>query len=1073
MKKTLNFRVAMILVLALSIAGMLLLAGCGKDGDGGILGGNDGGILGGNDDVQIYVTKADMPRLQYVEGQALDLSDGRLTIDTNGEISKLPLNDAKITVSGYDASQIGDQKITLQYGDLTTSITVNVKARMVAQNFETQYFVGDNFKKTMGRLNITTDDLKTITVNMSDDKVSIASFDSSVAGMVPVTVQYSDGQNTYSCQFTVTVYEESNVEFVAPVRLQYNSYDQKIDVSGGYLTVTSADSKLTKRVPLTQDMVKGFDPSVATMENRKTPAEQVITVEYLGRSFDYTIQITFKGVSVVQYHAANALSKINWADAKQNGLNEETTAAALDAIQEFYMLSEEQRAMLSDSELQLVVRAGAVATMYSFLNELNKLSQTFTMNAQCNLFFVCASYEQTVADMETLNDLESAINVYADLLRKLEYEFGAMMLDTDMVIADLIYVYSEEDEAKIIQILNHIVTVYSLVDSVPAEWDVEALKACGNDLKLAVMEIYNAGYYRAGSVGYYTGILYNWRQDLFDILYSYFLYGYDNGVEFMQNYMWGSMPMPGLLEDWYQSLVLATKYESYFAEYGATDAYLMDVSPFMYYYFQTLEIVGAIKNSGNQLWVDVYNAYDCDFMTRYYIYSTSCGYLHHAKGMIDSDAFNQLWIQYYMVMKPYGSNQLSAETHKESLVAMFNAFGQLNPTELLGFLSSLNYMYTSAQGGLPMLDCGTEVFYNDFTAILKNYYMTYLNEANKPLFVNLLLAMENYALLNYKETAQNQFNALMRQVMADYLLLSEADRANFDEYAGVCYEKYVVLYNLTNGNTTVTLSAQEQAMFLQLQQDINKFMEAYAYLQTMQQEGQGVSVDLFVVMYALHNKIDRNYRQILNSASKEAINAMFVQNVEVMGMRLTIAQLYYEVDTVATSMMISQMAQIPMEDGRYTTLTVWEMYEDYGIGQLWGDLAELMYQAFFKTDLTMTQNEILTILAQMRNLDAHKTNILAATGLNMTYYRAMNMCLNRVLSEEAVAAQAAEVLMAAESAYIAYTIDNTQQTALDAFLENMARIENILQTLSDADKVYLQAAYEYYLAIYAQMKAAA
>ena len=111
MKKTLNFRVAMILVLALSIAGMLLLAGCGKDGDGGILGGNDGGILGGNDDVQIYVTKADMPRLQYVEGQALDLSDGRLTIDTNGEISKLPLNDAKITVSGYDASQIGDQKI--------------------------------------------------------------------------------------------------------------------------------------------------------------------------------------------------------------------------------------------------------------------------------------------------------------------------------------------------------------------------------------------------------------------------------------------------------------------------------------------------------------------------------------------------------------------------------------------------------------------------------------------------------------------------------------------------------------------------------------------------------------------------------------------------------------------------------------------------------------------------------------------------------------------------------------------------------------------------------------------------
>ena len=1059
MKKTMKFRIAVIVALILSVAGLLMLTGCDS----------------GAKDVDIYISKADMPRVAYVEGQDLDLSDGRLTINTDGEESKLPLTASEIVVSGYDKNKTGEQQLTVQYGEYTTYLTVKVEPRAVAENFETRYFVGDVFNATMGRIRITGDDMKQFTVNMSDEKISLVSFDSSVAGMTTVTVQYKDGQNAYNCQFSVTVYEESNVEFVAPVKVKYNSYDTTVDVSGGYFTVTSADSKLTKQVPMTADMISGFDLSQATMEHRNTPMVQTLTVEYLGRQFTYDIQISFKGVSVVKYHVENTLSKINWENAKENGLNEAETEAALDAIREYFKMGESQMAQLSAEARSVVARTGAIAASQAFYLELGKFSNTFAMDAGRNLYFICASYEQTVADLAALNDPESPINVYANLLRKIEVEFGDMMLDQETAVQNLIYVYSEESEATLLQVLNHFVSVHSLVADIPADWDAETLKPYGDDLRIAVMEIYNAGYYKNGFYDYYTNILATWRekQDLFDILYTYFLYDYENGYDFMVNYMWGSMPMPGLVESWYRSLSNALNYANYFAANGTGDAYLADVSPFMFYYFQTLEIVNVIKNSGNQLWIDTYELYDCDFITRYYVYSTSCGYLYHSKGMINSDAYNQLWFNYYAVLRAYIRNELSAEEHREMIQSMFGAFQQLNPTELLGFLSSLNMMYTDTQGGLAMLGYDAETAYSAFTAILRDYYQGYLNEPNKALLADLLLAMENFAVSGYKESGMSEFNTLMASVITRYNALNDADRANFNAYVGVSYQKYLALYNLYNGLTNVSLTQQEQAMFQQLQQEMSKFLEAYYNLQALQQAGQEVPTDLYIVMYALHSRVEQIYGKIMENASPNAINAMFVQKFEVMGMQLTMAQVFYDVDTLATTLMISQMANIPTEDGKSTMLTVWEMYEDYGFDVIWGEMAELLYQAYFKTDLTMTKDEVVSLMAWMRSLTTYEKRLLSATSLDFTYYRAMNVVLNRVLSETAQTALTAEALLAAESAYTIYMLDNTNQEAYAAFFEKMEMLIAAYDTLTAEDQAYVGDAYHFYLALYEQLKATA
>ena len=110
MKKHTKIQIILVLVLALVFAGMLALTGCD----------------GGSDTVDIYITKADAPRIKYVEGQELDLSDGRLTVVTNGEETKLPLTAPEITVTGYDKNLLGEQVLTVQYGQITTNITVTV-----------------------------------------------------------------------------------------------------------------------------------------------------------------------------------------------------------------------------------------------------------------------------------------------------------------------------------------------------------------------------------------------------------------------------------------------------------------------------------------------------------------------------------------------------------------------------------------------------------------------------------------------------------------------------------------------------------------------------------------------------------------------------------------------------------------------------------------------------------------------------------------------------------------------------------------------------------------------------------
>ena len=68
-------------------------------------------------------------KLIYEKGKSLDLTGGKVKIIyENGENEELEMKASDISVTGYDANKLGEQTITVKYGDKTATFKVTVKA---------------------------------------------------------------------------------------------------------------------------------------------------------------------------------------------------------------------------------------------------------------------------------------------------------------------------------------------------------------------------------------------------------------------------------------------------------------------------------------------------------------------------------------------------------------------------------------------------------------------------------------------------------------------------------------------------------------------------------------------------------------------------------------------------------------------------------------------------------------------------------------------------------------------------------------------------------------------------------
>lgn len=222
-------------------------------------------------------------KLEYIEGQELDLTDGKIkVIYDNGSYDEVTIKLSMI--SGYENNKLGNQNISVSYGEFTTQFTVNViekvvtKLELISLPNKLSYVIGQelNVEGAMLQAEYNDGEVKDNIVVTND---MCSGFDSSSLGTKTVNVKYEEG----SIAFNVNVEEKKLVDLkiTAPNKTTYIE-GQEIDLSGLKVqAVYNDDSEVL--LDLNDVVITGYDANKI--------GKQLITVTYetLNKSFEVEV----------------------------------------------------------------------------------------------------------------------------------------------------------------------------------------------------------------------------------------------------------------------------------------------------------------------------------------------------------------------------------------------------------------------------------------------------------------------------------------------------------------------------------------------------------------------------------------------------------------------------------------------------------------------------------------------------------------------------------------------------------------------------------------------------------------
>ena len=1040
LKKTYTAWLSVALLLILTLA---VFAGCNNTPAGA---------------TEIFIQSSQSPRLTYVQGQELDLSRGVLTVAEGGEQRSIPLNNEEISVTGYDASTLGKQTLTVTYKGLTTTFDVTVIPRALAENYETDYFIGDTFDASKGRLRIARDDGSTFNVNMNSETVTLKSFTPDKAGEATVTVAYNDGTISCECSFTVTVHTPDEVSLTPPKQTTYASHETELNLSGGYLTVrAAAPSTFSKFVNLTQDMISGYDPSKVTVENLYEPVTQVVIITYAGKTFEFPVEITYSSVYLVQ-DTAKELADLDWTEGIPDHSIEQGVKAA-DALVAYLNLSPADRALISHDELMAVARPGTVYFNTLYNDIAATFSDAFSVSPEGYVNIVGTSYEAIADAVVHLNNPDHDFNIVADVLNEIREEFAEEILYGTLPFTSAISSHTEDSIQQITEIFQLMLTFYDELKAVPDDWTVETLPQYETEIETAVSKILLSNYVGI-NYNFFYDIISSWRtnDDYFDVVYTYYYYVKNNGQDEILKNLWGKIPAPGVMNDWYVAYVRAVT-EAENMNGDSSQVYLYDASGLMYYYAETIEQAAAVKATGNQLYLDLFKLLDADNALDIQVRRAPHGFIiqmGEALGLASVEAAWEVYIELLDIYLNQPADTYVSE-HSAAFEAVFAALDSLTPSELYSFLSTVNCYYDTTRGSTLVLDCSVRS-YNALAMLLATYYREVLpSEALDGMFVDLLVAMENAALFNVKESAVEDLGATLTKLETTYGKLSAEEKAEFDRRFGACYNKYKALYAAMTAQT-VAIPNGWADKFNELNDLLDAFDKVYAFVASPDKSDMERS-RVTPLIFAVYERAYRVYGEIAYCGDTTVVNAMTTKTYTVDGVSYTLTHRFFGARTMFVNFMVSS----GIDDGNGNAQMTWDMYQNTDIEDFMADIAYLVLAEFEGT--TYTGSDLATIMETFRQLPTANKVSFYRMNVNLLYYAAIERAYVATLGEDARAT--VKALLDAEIAYTMYDYDKNADALAD-FNAKMATLTDAYAALANAaafDKV-LGDIYDHYVTLY-------
>ena len=237
-------------------------------------------------------------KTSYIQNfEELNLSGGKIKVSYNdGTTETINMNDANVTVTGFNNSKIGTNSITVSYGGETTKFNVNIVEKSIKslnvstlptklkyiQNFEALNLYG-------GYIAISYNDNSGEVIPMIDSNVSVKGFSNTTIGSKTITLTYKGMTTT----FNVEIVEKSITGIVVNVKPTKTSYIQNyelLNLSGGKITA-SYNEQTTEIVDMTNSNVK------VTGFNNSTLGTNTLTVTYKGKNTTFNVSIVAKSIS--------------------------------------------------------------------------------------------------------------------------------------------------------------------------------------------------------------------------------------------------------------------------------------------------------------------------------------------------------------------------------------------------------------------------------------------------------------------------------------------------------------------------------------------------------------------------------------------------------------------------------------------------------------------------------------------------------------------------------------------------------------------------------------------------------
>ncbi len=774
----------------------------------------------------ISIGRNEMPRLSYVQGQELDLSEGVLTVSySDGTTETLALDAEGVEISGYDPDQTGTQTVTVRFEEQIFNFDVTVIERIRVENAQTVYYEGEALDTSRGRLVIARDDATTFNVPFSDSTVTFEGFDSSEPAVdQQITVRYQSGEQNYAAVYAVTVYTTDNAVLTPPRKTDYRSHEE-FQPSGAYITYSNGDPSYDKSIPVTEDMISGLDFSLVTPEN--SPMEQTAVVTYGGREYPFTVTVTYSQVTALQ----DLLEEYAfvWNEPEIPEITEETGQRAEECLELYLALSGTERAYVQD--ILPAIRIAAVYAAGQWREALEACQDCFFV-ADGSVRYTLVSYAAAATALETVSDESAALNALAEEIRSVflinfpAQEIGGQRMDE--YLSDVTaYLDGKEDLSGVLTFLTGL---YETLEGVPS--DAPDLTVYGTEFQEALAMLLPEEGEQAPDLAPYRQVIAQvsaWREnhDFFDLLYAYCLAAEDpDSIEKLKEIV-----LPADLEALYNDLINAVIEYSAITE-GTGNGRSSDSTLMVYYYRLAREAAAGIAAQGEGMIFDLYGdltfngvlsdgegepipvSFDDLFV---FLESSEAGYFELMAGVLDDPDLTALWEAYLELL----------DTPDAELDARMQAFAgdllALRPGQLNSFLYSVNVYYAGYE--LPALD--TENQYTVLIRMLTSYFGERFSEEEFSMFRSLLLAAEHFASVSEREDAVTDFLTALGQVTEAYD--AAADKADFEACFGEAYRQllsFAALYDEDGTLKPITVPEEWQQVLEALAAQINNVFYA-------------------------------------------------------------------------------------------------------------------------------------------------------------------------------------------------------------------------------------------------------